>query len=335
MVQLVTKEYEMNEKRLQIIITGQVQGVGFRPYVYRVAKKLELTGWVQNNGKGVVIEVQGRKAPIFIGDLTANLPPLAKIETLESQKITYQPTEQEFVIAASQISEGNAKISPDVSICNDCLSELFDPFSRFFYYPFLNCTNCGPRITITRALPYDRSYTTMRQFPLCCDCQNDYQNPLNRRYHAQPTACAQCGPKLSLPIDEIVTQIKQGKILAIKSLGGYQLVCDASNEIAVKNLRARKQRYAKPFAIMALNLQTVRMLSACSKEADELLMSPMRPIVLLPKRQHLLPEVIAPGLSHLGIMLPYTPLHYLLFHGLANYPEDFKRALDNVGYSDI
>lgn len=302
--------------RLQILITGLVQGVGFRPQVYRVAQKLQLTGWVQNTPLGVLIEIQGLNATSFLTTLTSSLPPLAKIDAIQSKTMPLTPLETTFQINASQTGPAQTLISPDTSICKDCLTELFDAQSRYYHYPFLNCTHCGPRLTITRALPYDRAQTTMAGFPLCADCQKDYLDPCNRRYHAQPTACAECGPRLSMPIKAIAAALLKGHIVALKGLGGYQFICDANNEKTVLTLRERKQRLTKPFALMVADCSEAESIVELPQLAADLLMSAARPIVLLKKINKRLPESIAPGLSHLGIMIPATPIHYLLFDAL-------------------
>ncbi|RUR28563.1 carbamoyltransferase HypF [Legionella qingyii] len=305
-------------ERLRIIIQGQVQGVGFRPCVYRIAKQLDLTGWIQNSASGVLIEVQGILACNFIAYLQENLPPLAKVNNIQQETIPLQANEKLFKIIESQNGRVNTIITPDICICSECLQELFDPQSRYFHYPFLNCTHCGPRFTITRNLPYDRNQTSMDLFPLCDDCQADYNNPENRRYHAQPTACIHCGPQLSCSVEEIAQSIVQGEIIALKSLGGYQLICDARNEAAIARLRARKNRDAKPFALMVVNSLSAKHLVTINQHEQDLLESVTRPIVLLKKNDALreFNPQIAPGLNILGIMLPYTPLHYLLFNAL-------------------
>ncbi|KTD68671.1 hydrogenase maturation protein HypF [Legionella steelei] len=304
-------------ERLRITIQGQVQGVGFRPYVYQLAKQLQLTGWVQNNGLGVLIEIQGVEAHQFISHLKANLPPLAKVHRIQPETIPIKINELFFQIIESQKDKGNTIIPPDISICAECLQELFSAQSRYYRYPFLNCTHCGPRFTITRSLPYDRDQTSMDFFPLCNECMADYANPENRRYHAQPTACRHCGPQLSLPIEEIARCILQGEIIAFKGLGGYQLICDARNEATVLKLRERKNRDAKPFALMVANTLSAKRFVKISKQEQNLLENAARPIVLLRKEDGLICNALAPGLNKLGIMLPYTPLHYLLFNAFA------------------
>lgn len=315
----------MTLERQKIIIRGQVQGVGFRPHVYRTAVALELTGHVCNDTTGVCIEIQGKKLDLFLDNLQNHLPPLAKITDIKTHQITLQPNERTFEIKKS-VTEKTGKIStvisPDMCICDACLSELFDPQSRYAHYPFLNCTACGPRLTITKQLPYDRCETSMRHFALCDDCEKEYNNPLNRRYHAQPTACASCGPSLSMTIHEIAEAILQGEIVALKALGGYQLICDAQNEVAVLTLRNRKNREAKPFALMVSDTVIAEKFIDLNASEKLFLESKERPIVLLQKKNAQLPDAIAPDLSHLGIMLPYTPLHYLLFDALSKKRSD-------------
>lgn len=314
----------MNAQRLQILITGIVQGVGFRPHTYQIARQLGLTGWVQNNALGVLIEVQGYSVHEFLSQLMSNLPLLAKIDDIQTKIIMPEMHEEEFNIINSETGSVKAMISPDTSICSSCLHELFDSNSRYYLYPFLNCAHCGPRLTITRRLPYDRCQTSMATFSLCYECKHDYSDPANRRYHAQPTACVHCGPKLSLSMDKITKHILDGEIIALKGLGGYQLICDANNINAVLRLRERKNRDAKPFALMLLNTESITQIAELSESSEKILSSKERPIVLLPKKNQNLFENIAPGLSHYGVMLPYSPLHYLLFHALADYPHGYK-----------
>ncbi len=322
-------------QRRTIQISGQVQGVGFRPFVYRLAVAHRLSGFVRNDGAGVTIEIQG--APAALDDFLHALrqpPPLARIDALGIRELTPHQMEPAFVIAASGAGAISADITPDTAVCGDCLAELFDPGNRRYRYPFANCTNCGPRYTITTALPYDRPNTSMAGFVLCRTCAREYHDPGDRRFHAQPNACPVCGPRLSLrdaagapvDVDDVIAaaleRLRAGEIVAIKGLGGFHLVCDAQNAATVARLRQRKQRDAKPFAVMAANLASL----ACWVEGDaadwRLLESPQRPIVLLRQnldREQPLPG-IAPGLVHLGVMLPYTPLHYLLFHEAAGRP---------------
>ncbi|HCI82406.1 MAG TPA: carbamoyltransferase HypF [Ktedonobacter sp.] len=337
-------------QRQRIIVQGIVQGVGFRPFVYGQAIQRGLSGFVLNNSLGVIIEVEGTSAALddFQRALRKEAPPLARIDAVISEQI--QPChETAFVIAHSQAgSERQTLISPDTATCDDCLRELFDPTDRRYRYPFINCTNCGPRFTIIQDVPYDRPKTTMRPFPMCPDCQAEYENPLNRRFHAQPNACPLCGPQVYLidlsgpqehselrpqddPISIAARQIADGSIFAIKGLGGYHLACDALNVEAVQRLRQRKHREAKPFALMVPNLETARQLCIVTDEEAKLLQSHRRPIVLLKQRSdsniRLAPGV-APAYDTLGIMLPYTPLHHLLLRTFADLlPPDHLAVL--------
>ena len=317
-------------QRQRIIIQGIVQGVGFRPFVYGQALRNGLVGFVLNNSLGVTVEIEGTFESLdsFQRALRQEAPPLARIDSIVTEQI--QPChETTFVIAHSQAGdERQALISPDTATCNDCLHELFDPADRRYGYPFINCTNCGPRFTIVQDVPYDRHKTTMRDFPLCPLCQAEYEDPLNLRFHAQPNACPTCGPQVQLldwagnsfsqPIVTAVKQLAAGKILAIKGLGGYHLACDALNGEAVQRLRQRKHREAKPFALMVPDLATARQLCSVSDAEATLLQSYRRPIVLL---QQLRDSPVAPGVAPaydtLGTMLPYTPLHHLLLRAYA------------------
>jgi hydrogenase maturation protein HypF len=345
---------------LKLHVTGVVQGVGFRPYIYGLAADLRLAGWVCNTSAGVDIEIEGstEATEAFVAALMDNPPPLAHIDnvTIES---TDSSGYTEFSIRQSRAQTGAFQpISPDICTCDECLSELFDPKDRRFRYPFINCTNCGPRFTIIQDVPYDRPNTTMAPFELCPDCLAEYQDPRDRRFHAQPNACPVCGPHVELwtqdsalsPFrpqaqrDEAIvaarTLLDEGKILAIKGLGGFHLACDATNEGAVERLRERKGRVDKPFALMVADLATVMCCCHASDEEIALLASRERPIVLL--REHNdspIAPAVAPGNADLGIMLPYTPLHYLLLEpGLqtralvmtsGNYSEE-PLATDNV-----
>lgn len=310
-------------KRRQFHINGQVQGVGFRPCVYQIAIKLNLTGWVRNDASGVTLEVQGELVEHFWEALIKHLPPLAKIDTVYTNELPINMDEYEFVILKSESGHANTLISPDVAICASCLDELFDKKSRFYHYPFLNCTQCGPRLTITYQLPYDRGQTSMASFPFCMQCEADYQNPNNRRYHAQPTACEKCGPMLSASLSEIAKNIQQGNIIALKGLGGYQLICDANHISAIMQLRQRKNRLSKPFAVMVLNVESAKIWANVNEQETLLLNSEERPIVLLHKKfTNTMLDAIAPDLHSMGIMLPCTPLHYLLFHAMLGFPED-------------
>lgn len=306
-------------KRCQYLLRGQVQGVGLRPAVYRIATRLGFTGTVKNTASGVVIEVQGDDPSLFLAELRNHLPPLARLDYVESMLLPMDASEQVFNILASSLSPGtHSYIPPDTALCKACLEELVNPNSHYYQYPFINCTECGPRFSITEQLPYDRCQTSMAVFPWCPACATDYANPNNRRYHAEPIACAQCGPHLSADIQAIAQTIQSGQIVAIKGLGGYQLCVDSLQASAVERLRTRKQRSAKPFALMVHDLATAREIAIMSQEEEQQLMSAARPIVLL-RRRHgpiKVADNVAPGLAHWGLMLPSTPVHHLLFQAL-------------------
>lgn len=308
-------------KRIRINIQGHVQGVGFRPHVYRITQKLALTGWIKNNAAGVCIEVQGNAINDFLHRLLYDLPSLAKIEHMNHITIPAKVNEMDFVIAESELGEVTAKITADTTICQDCLNELFDTRSHYYRYPFINCTNCGPRYTITQHLPYDRGATSMAEFIMCHRCRSAYTNPLDRRYHAQAIACSHCGPKLSHDINDIAQIILAGKIVAIKGLGGYQIICNASHGEAIKRLRKNKGRLTKPFALMVLNSVSAEQIVHCSSQEKQLLTSCERPIVILRRKNNALPHALAPRLNSFGIMLPSTPIHYLLFNALLGSPD--------------
>lgn len=316
--------------RYQIQVHGIVQGVGFRPFIYVLAEELGLTGWIYNHAAGVTIEIQGEETVCreFQKRLQTDRPALSRIDQVESQLIPVQ-RETEFVIRESRSGEKNTLVSPDMGVCDDCLQELWDPSDRRYRYAFINCTNCGPRFTIIENLPYDRPMTTMKDFPLCSDCAREYRDPHNRRFHAQPVACPVCGPQLAFldkggqaqkgdPISLAQDAIRAGRILAVKGLGGYHLVCDAKNEEAVAALRQRKYRWDKPFALMLADEGAVSQYCLFNLEEEELLRSQRRPIVLLRKdsKETDLAPSLAPGNGRLGVMLPYTPLHYLLMEGM-------------------
>jgi len=334
----------------RIQVQGIVQGVGFRPFVYEQAVKNHLTGWVRNSSSGVEIEINGAPDGIenLISALSDHLPPLARVDTLQVTEI--QPEFfPDFQILSSQPQPGEyIPISPDIAICGDCQNELFDPKDRRYRYPFINCTNCGPRFTIIEDIPYDRPLTTMKGFPLCPQCTAEYKNPLDRRFHAQPIACPDCGPQLSFiasgkeeAAGEEALQlarkwIRQGKIVAVKGLGGYHLACDARNEAAVASMRNRKKRSDKPFALMAFDLASIK--SACDVSGSEevLLLSRQKPVVLLnQKPANGIAPSVAPGLDTLGIMLPYTPLHLLLLEPEAGYPDLLVMTSGNMSEEPI
>ncbi len=318
----------MSCKRLKIRIAGIVQGVGFRPFVYRLAVERTLNGWVLNDSEGVLIEVEGHTAAVesFCAAIVSELPPLASISRMSSEVLPLTG-EQGFLIDTSRQSDLRvAQISPDTHVCPDCLRELLDPHDRRYRYPFINCTNCGPRYSIVTAVPYDRPSTTMVDFPMCEPCQQEYENPASRRFHAQPNACADCGPALSLhdqkgtllpsadPLAEAVKCLRRGDVLAIKGLGGFHLAVDPQSSEAVACLRHRKRRDEKPFALMVPDLETARQFVKIKTAEKRLLEAVERPIVLLEQitDQQLISQLTAPGNRYFGVMLPYTPLHYLL-----------------------
>ncbi len=325
---------EEQAERRRITVRGIVQGVGFRPFVYRHALRLGLYGFVLNSSAGVVIEVEGRREALeaFQHALLEDAPPLARIDEVLSQSLRPQG-DTAFVIAHSQAgAERSALISPDTATCPDCLREILDAGDRRYGYPFTNCTNCGPRFTIVQDVPYDRAYTTMNDFQMCPACQAEYDNPLDRRFHAQPNACPTCGPSLlgelfredgaaelePVTVEWAARQLAGGAILAIKGLGGYHLACNALDPEAVGRLRRRKRREAKPFALMPADAEVAGRLCFLSEAEAELLQSHRRPIVLLKKRPDCpVAHEVAPDYDNLGVMLPYTPLHHLLMHAFA------------------
>ncbi|MEZ4731060.1 MAG: carbamoyltransferase HypF [Caldilineaceae bacterium] len=342
-------------QRRHLRVTGVVQGVGFRPFVYGLATQLGLSGFVGNDSAGVFIELEGPAATLdaFHQTLVTAPPPLAHIDDVTVTTIPPAGT-QEFVIIESQENHAQRTfISPDVAICEDCLRELFDPRDRRYRYPFINCTNCGPRFTIIRDLPYDRPLTTMVDFTLCPACRQEYKNPLDRRFHAQPVACPVCGPQIEFQtrhetgdtrqetrdrrhetgdmgeaaLQAAQSMLNSGGIVAVKGLGGFHLACDAINESAVQTLRQRKGRVDKPFAVMVRDVETAQQLAHINASELALLTSRERPIVLLQKRgDSPLSPFVAPGNHYIGLMLPYTPLHYLLFSQSA---EDTNYATDH------
>lgn len=332
--------------RVGLTIQGRVQGVGFRPFVWRLARELDLTGFVQNTSAGVRVEAQGGRPALLELErrLKSDLPPLARITAIKREELAQNPGESSFVIGSSAGHAGqNLLVSPDIGICADCLADIRDPANFRRAYPFTNCVNCGPRFSITKSLPYDRKSTVMSCFALCERCSEEYSDPSNRRFHAQPIACPECGPviwhiskeelengdtnispvSLENALERAGRDILDGKTVAIKGLGGFQLACDARNPKAVELLRRRKNRPHKALAVMARDIPAA--LSFCSpdKLCRELLESPEKPIALCPKKAGGLPAAVSPDSPHIGVMLPNTPLHALLFdwlheHGLPN-----------------
>jgi hydrogenase maturation protein HypF len=316
-------------RRARARVRGTVQGVGFRPYVYRLAGELGLAGFVLNDVHGVVVEVEGEPAAVdgFLARLAPEAPPLAVIERVETEERT-PAGEVGFIIRASPGGGvPDAAVAPDSATCSDCLAELLDPADRRFRYPFINCTNCGPRFTIVRGVPYDRPLTTMAGFVMCSRCRAEYEDPADRRFHAQPNACPVCGPSVALlgadghaaqiggddPIATAAIALDAGAIVAIKGIGGYHLACRADDELAVAGLRARKHREDKPFALMVPSVATAATFVVLDDGDRALLAGPQRPIVLAPRRPDApVAAAVAPGAPELGIMLPYSPLHHLL-----------------------
>lgn len=338
--------------RRAIAVTGEVQGVGFRPFVHALAARLGLGGYVRNQTDGVQIEIEGDPVALdqFLAELTDHPPPRARIEHLAC--VTLPPTgATAFRIEASvAVAAGAIFVQPDIGTCDNCRAELFDPTDRRYRYPFLNCCDCGPRLTIIRSIPYDRAQTTMAGFVLCSLCRAEYDDPTNRRFHAQPIACPTCGPRLQVldaegnpivtgdPLAFVVEALRAGGIVAVKGLGGYHLACVASDAQAVAELRRRKARDEKPFAVMVADLAAARQLCAITDTEAALLGAPERPIVLLRRGPDArVAEATAPGNPELGVLLPYTPLHHLLLHDLAGLPlvmTSGNRSDEPIAYED-
>src|SRR2546430_13145213 len=319
-----------SRQTVEIRVRGTVQGVGFRPTVWRLACDEGLVGEVLNDGFGVLIRTTGPSGAIsqFLTRLHTEAPPLSQIEGVEMQVLSLLAYEG-FRIAESISGENCTRVTPDAAICQACRAEVLDPTERRYGYPFANCTHCGPRFSIVKEVPYDRVNTTMADFPMCAACNSEYLQPADRRFHAQPIACPTCGPSIwleeietgaarahattSTPLDSVIELLKNGAVVAIRGLGGFHLACDATNADAVQRLRQRKHRYGKPFAIMARDLDVIRRYCNLSPAEADLLQSSEAPILLLaadgPEK---LPEGIAPGLNTVGFMLPYTPLHLLI-----------------------
>ncbi len=336
------------ESRTKIRVQGVVQGVGFRPFIFNLAKEHQLKGWVTNDSLGVLIEVEGTvgQIAVFLRDISSRVPPLAQIDTIKTMTIPLR-RDNDFVIKnTDRLKKAQTLISPDMAICSDCLRELLDPENTRYLYPFINCTNCGPRFTIIKAIPYDRPFTTMGEFNMCSECQKEYVDQGDRRFHAQPNACPVCGPRIyltdhrgqelicsdltevasregnpvwpewAMPAVSLRELLTQGKIAGVKGLGGYHLVCDARNQESVQALRKRKHRPNKPLAVMMPDLETVKQYCQVTPAEERLLLSPSRPIVLLKwlaKGDDGITTELARLEKRLGVMLPYTPLHYMLF----------------------
>jgi hydrogenase maturation protein HypF len=340
--------------RRSLRVTGTVQGVGFRPFVYRLAQQFHLTGVVYNDSRGVLVDIEGtvHALNLFTDRLLTRLPKLARVDSLEVLELKPQGTAT-FLIAPSKAepdqAPGQAAMVPaDAGICHDCLREIADPADRRFGYPFVNCTNCGPRYSIIRDAPYDRALTTMAGFRMCAACQSEYENPRDRRFHAEPNACPACGPQLTLvdgkttdtvtshgqgALSRVQDLLARGLIVAIKGVGGFHLACDAMNDQAVRTLRERKRRADQSFALMIRDIRQVEELCVVTETDRRILESPGRPIVLLGRKSltHGLSEQVAPGNALLGVMLPYSPLHYLLFGADLSRPSCFRALVMTSG----
>jgi len=333
-----------------ILARGIVQGVGFRPFVYTLATRLKLSGTVRNTSRGVEIAITGQPEAVdaFIQELRQSPPPLARIDAVEIQE-SEPVSRMGFVILDSQPEPGEfLPVSPDIAVCNDCKRELFDPTDRRYRYPFINCTNCGPRFTIIRDIPYDRPLTSMSGFKMCPKCQAEYDNPADRRFHAQPTACSVCGPsiaytqvgKTTVYQEEALATardlLKRGGILAVKGLGGCHLACDASNLQSVETLKQRKHHSEKPLAMMAFELPVIEKYCSVSEPERTLLESPQHPIVLLDRKRNIsIAPGVASGLDTYGFMLPYTPLHLLLMEPMPDFPEVLVMTSGNLSEEPI
>lgn len=316
----------------KIEMSGLVQGVGFRPFVYQLALRFRLNGYVQNSSGGVSLEVEGDPHAIdaFMEALETEMPPLARIDQLDIRENVYTGYETFTIIDSEESDAKSVPVLPDIAICDHCLSEMKDPGNRRYHYPFINCTDCGPRYSIVETVPYDRPNTSMRFFTMCRQCEAEYKDPINRRYHAQPISCFECGPTLRLldtdgqclnegegSIIRAVEALKVGKIVALKGLGGFHLLCDATSPDAVLRLRRRKKRVAKPFAVMFPDIQHLKASAKLSAEEKQLIVSKEKPIVIVSKiNGSMVCDEVAPGIGRIGVFLPYTPLHHLLLDRL-------------------
>ncbi|SKA83230.1 Hydrogenase maturation protein, carbamoyltransferase HypF [Caloramator quimbayensis] len=336
-------------KTIRLDINGIVQGVGFRPFIHKLVNDYNIKGWIKNTSSGVLMEIQGQDKSLinFIQDLIFKNPKLSVIEKIKVEEIENTTIYRDFkIIKSSENKEKFTLISPDVCICDDCLRELFDKRNRRYRYPFINCTNCGPRFTIIKDIPYDRDKTTMKNFKMCEKCEGEYREINDRRYHAQPNCCFDCGPEIYFidkegnkiekdPIKETANYIREGKIVAIKGIGGFHLCCDALNGETVNELRKRKHRDEKPFALMAKNIESIKKWCFINEAEEKMLTSYKRPIVLLRKKYDKTFEYISMDNRYLGFMLPYTPVHYLIFEedldvlvmtsaNLSDFPIEYK-----------
>ena len=327
-------------RRARIRVEGTVQGVGFRPFVYRLARELELAGFVRNDERGVVIEAEGAPARVdqLVRRLRSEAPPLAIVLAVSGEDVAVRGSDGFEILASPAGGEPAAMVSADFATCDACLAEVRDPSDRRYRYPFANCTDCGPRFTIVRGVPYDRPLTTMATFEMCAACRREYEDPLDRRFHAQPNACPECGPRASLTdragrvlepcegedaVAAAAAALRDGRIVAVKGLGGFHLACRGDDEEAVALLRARKHREDKPFAVMAADLREARGLVELSPAEEELLAGRARPILIARRRDDgpvAVAPSVAPGRSELGVMLPYAPLHHFLLADCGRSP---------------
>lgn len=322
-------------QRMRLVLHGAVQGVGFRPFVYRLATEMGLAGWVLNSGAGLIIEVEGAPPELerFRLRLEAERPPASVILAREFSWLPARGYAGFRILPSEEETEKTAAVLPDLATCGECLAEMLDPANRRYLYPFTNCTRCGPRYTIVLDIPYDRPRTTMRGFTLCEECRREYTDPADRRFHAQPNACPRCGPRLNAPIAEAARALAAGRIVALKGIGGFQLLADARNQEAVQRLRQRKRREEKPFALMMPSLETVRRYCLVSDAEAELLLSPAAPIVLLrPSGAPGIAPAVARNSPYLGVMLPYSPLHHLL---MRDFPHPVVATSGNLSDEPI
>ncbi len=305
--------------RLRIRLRGAVQGVGFRPFAHGLAARYGLSGFVQNDGEGLLLEIEGARHGDFLAALRREKPPLATIDSIDVEPISLCGDDGFSIRESSAGGRSQTRIVADAATCEACLNELFDATSRFHLYPFITCTHCGPRFTIASELPYDRPQTSMARFPMCPACVRDYGDPRDRRFHAEIIACPNCGPRLDVDLKMVVERICAGAIVAVKGVGGYHLMCDGRNETAVAELRRRKERDAKPFAVMVANAASLALFAEPTEAELDLIRHRARPIVVVTSKGTLAPS-IAPRLGRIGVMLPYAPLHHLLFHAAAGFP---------------
>ena len=333
MVSMLQWERSPLETNRRAELTGVIQGVGFRPFVYQLAHRYELKGFVENNSTGVTLEVEGKKYAIeaFLKALQSELPPLAHIDTIQSSESPCIGYPDFQILQSKTQKEKGALVSPDMAMCDNCLQEMYDPTNRRYQYPFINCTDCGPRYSIIETVPYDRPNTSMRFFKMCKACHDEYMDPFDRRFHAQPISCPDCGPTLSLldtdntvvgedknAVALAVNAIMKGRIIAVKGLGGFHLICDATNSKAVLELRKRKQRPIKPFAVMFPDMKMLRASAQVSSDEEALITSKEKPIVIVQKCLNTsISDSVVPKIDRIGVFLPYTPLHHLLLKEIA------------------